>query len=48
MDTRMEVINEAAAYLSQRLQGKIPYSGIVLGSGLGKLADKIENSMEIK
>ncbi len=48
MDTRMEVINEAAAYLSQRLQGKIPYSGIVLGSGLGKLADKIENSIVIK
>lgn len=44
----MEVINEAAAYLSQRLQGKIPYSGIVLGSGLGKLADKIENSIVIK
>lgn len=48
MDTRMEVINEAAAYLSQRLQGKIPYSGIVLGSGLGKLADKIENSIVVK
>lgn len=48
MDTRMEVINEAAAYLSQRLQGKIPCSGIVLGSGLGKLADKIENSIVIK
>lgn len=48
MDTRMEVINEAAAYLSHRLQGKIPYSGIVLGSGLGKLADKIENSIVVK
>lgn len=48
MDTRMEVINEAAAYISQRLQGKRPYLGIVLGSGLGKLADTIENSIVIK
>ena len=37
----------AAEYISARLEGKKPFAGIVLGSGLGKLADKIENKIVI-
>lgn len=43
MDERIERINTAASYISSRIGGKKPFAGIVLGSGLGKLADKIEN-----
>lgn len=41
MDNRIQCINEAAAYLGQFVK-ESPLAGIVLGSGLGKLADKIE------
>ena len=41
MDQRMERINNAVDYLKGRLGSKEPVVGIVLGSGLGKLADKI-------
>ena len=47
MDPRVEKIMKAADYLSARLEGKKPFAGIVLGSGLGKLADKIENQIVI-
>lgn len=47
MDPRVEKINKAAQYVSSRLQGRTPLAGIVLGSGLGKLADKIENPIVI-
>lgn len=43
MDPRTEKINAAAEYVSQRLGGRKPFAGIILGSGLGKLADRIEN-----
>lgn len=43
MDSRTEKINNAAEYVSQRLGGRKPLVGIILGSGLGKLADRIEN-----
>ncbi len=43
MDERIERINGAAEYIGARLGGRKPVVGIVLGSGLGKLADKIEN-----
>lgn len=33
----------AAEYIAAKLDGRKPFAGIVLGSGLGKLADKIEN-----
>ena len=33
--------------MKERLDGKVPVAGIVLGSGLGKLADKIENPIVI-
>ena len=43
MDTRAEKIYKAAEYVKEQLGGRVPPAGIVLGSGLGKLADKIEN-----
>ncbi len=39
----MERINRAAEFVAAGLGGRKPFAGIVLGSGLGKLADKIEN-----
>lgn len=43
MDPRVEKIMAAAEYIAARLDGRKPLAGIVLGSGLGKLADEIEN-----
>ena len=37
----------AAEYIAAKLDGRKPFAGIVLGSGLGKLADKIENQIVI-
>lgn len=47
MDKRSERIYKAADYVREALGGKSPIAGIVLGSGLGKLADKIENPITI-
>lgn len=47
MDERVKKINEAADFVKSRLNGKTPLAGIVLGSGLGKLADTIENQIVI-
>ena len=47
MDTRVERIMAAAEYIAAKLGGKKPFAGIILGSGLGKLADKIENKIVI-
>ena len=47
MDPRVEKIMTAAEYVAAKLDGKKPCAGIVLGSGLGKLADKIENPIVI-
>ncbi len=47
MDQRLVRINEAAAYIKSRLGDFIPVAGIVLGSGLGKLGDKIEEAVVI-
>ena len=38
---------EAAAYLASRIKGQ-PQIAIVLGSGLGALADQIEDPIEIR
>ena len=47
MDPRIERIYRASAYVAEQLKGLKPEIGIVLGSGLGKLADYIENSYTI-
>ena len=49
MDQRLERIVKAAEYVKARLAAKgfKPEVGIVLGSGLGKLSEKIEKSISI-
>lgn len=47
MDERSERIYKAAAFVKERLAGREPFAGVVLGSGLGKLADKIEDQTVI-
>lgn len=46
MSDLMKRINESVAYLQEKLPG-IPQVGIVLGTGLGGLADKMEGTVEI-
>ena len=48
MDERLLQINEAVEYLRGRFGDVKPFAGIVLGSGLGKLADRIEDPIVIK
>ncbi len=43
MDPRTEKINIAAQFVSEKIGGRKPVAGIVLGSGLGKLADRISD-----
>ena len=47
MDPRVQKIHTAAEYVSGVLAGRQPEIGIVLGSGLGKLADQIEQPLVI-
>ncbi|NLX40342.1 MAG: purine nucleoside phosphorylase I, inosine and guanosine-specific [Bacteroidales bacterium] len=47
MDKRLTVIYEAANYLRERTGGFVPKVGIILGSGLGKLADSIKDPIII-
>ncbi len=49
MDSRLERIYNASSYVKKILDEKelVPQVGIVLGSGLGKLADKITDSVTI-
>ena len=47
MDPRVEKIMNAAEYVAAKLEGKKPFAGIVLGSGLGRLADEIKNPIVI-
>ena len=43
----LDIIHAAAGHVRARLKGREPEVGIVLGSGLGKLADKIEDPIVI-
>ena len=47
MDERVLRIQQAAEYIKERIGERAPLAGIVLGSGLGKLADKIENPVVV-
>lgn len=47
MATPFERIQKAAAYVESKLEGRKPLVGIALGSGLGKLADYIEDPVVI-
>ena len=49
MDPRSERIHKAAAYIKEIIeeQGLAPTVGIVLGSGLGRLVDDIENPVTV-
>ena len=47
MDLRIEKIHTAVDYIREQLWDRVPTVGIVLGSGLGKLADRIKNPIVI-
>ncbi len=47
MDQRVQKIYTCADYIREKCGDKKPIAGIVLGSGLGKLAEKIEGSTVI-
>ena len=47
MEERLEKINAAAEYLRAHLQGREPKVAIVLGSGLGNLAEMIQDRITI-
>ncbi len=47
MDPRIETINQLSAIVLERAGGRKPQLGIVLGSGLGKLADVIQDPVVI-
>ena len=47
MDPRLEQIHSASEYVQSLLGDRRPEIGIVLGSGLGKLADRIEDPLVI-
>ena len=47
MTENLRFIHAASDYLAERLEGRKPVVGVVLGSGLGKLADEIQNPLVI-
>ena len=47
MDERIERINKAAEYIRGRLGGRQPKVALILGSGLGPIADSVKNPIVI-
>ena len=47
MDPRLQIVNAISVRLQEDLEGRKPEVGIVLGSGLGRLADVIETPVVI-
>lgn len=47
MEELSVIIHKAAGFVQERLEGRHPVVGIILGSGLGKLADEITDSVVI-
>jgi len=47
MDERINKIDTAAQYIESRLEGRKPLAAIILGSGLGQLAEIIEDRITI-
>ena len=47
MDERLVRIDEAASFIREKLGGRKPFALVVLGSGLGKLANSVENAVVI-
>ncbi len=47
LENYLQQIEQAASFILKRIDGKRPLAGIVLGSGLGMLADNIENQIVI-
>ena len=47
MDERFSRINDAVSFLKEKTGGFTPLAGIILGSGLGALADKIQDPVII-
>lgn len=43
----VEQINQAAGFIRSRIGGRLPAVGLVLGSGLGDLADEVEDAVKI-
>ncbi len=41
------MIREAASFISEKIGNKVPFAGIILGSGLGELGEKIANKIII-
>ena len=43
----MEMLSESKAYIEKQLEGRKPVIGLILGSGLGEMADAISNPVVI-
>ena len=46
-DKRLSIIEDAASFMESWLDGRKPVAGIILGSGLGQLAEHIQNPIRV-